>query len=78
MGSKKTAEVQLNIEELKNFLTHMVKSNVTLQEKEIVPITINVEGDAGIGKTTAIKQLADELGYDFVKLNLAQLDELGD
>ena len=35
-------------------------------------------GESGIGKTSAIIQLADELGLDFVKLNLAQIEEIGD
>lgn len=74
----KKQQVSLNIEELKVYIKHMVYTNVELQKKGITPITINVEGEAGIGKTTAIKQLAEELNYDFVKLNLAQLDELGD
>jgi len=56
----------------------MIGSNKLIQDKGITPVTVNVEGEAGIGKTTAIMQLAAELDMDFVKLNLAQLDELGD
>jgi hypothetical protein len=74
----KSAQVQLNIEELKGFMTHMVNTNRELQENGKFPVTVEVEGESGIGKTSAIKQLAEEVNYDFIKVNLAQLDELGD
>lgn len=76
--SNKSAQVQLNIEELKDFMNHMVSTNRELQENNKFPVTVEVEGESGIGKTSAIKQLAEEVGYDFIKVNLAQLDELGD
>jgi len=41
-------------------------------------VAINIEGDAGLGKTSAIMQLGKELQMDVVKLNLSQLEELGD
>ncbi len=34
--------------------------------------------ESGIGKTSSIIQLADELNLNFVKLNLAQIEEIGD
>lgn len=74
----KNAQVQLNIEELHKFLDHMIDTNKELQEKGKFPVTVEVEGESGIGKTSSIKQLAEERGLDFIKVNLAQLDELGD
>ena len=71
-------QVSLNIDELKVFMSHMVKTNRMLQETNKFPVTVEVEGESGIGKTSAIKQLAKELNYEFIKVNLAQLDELGD
>jgi midasin (ATPase involved in ribosome maturation) len=41
-------------------------------------VSTEVIGDSGIGKTSSIVQLADELGLNFVKLNLAQIEEIGD
>ncbi len=72
------AETKLNIKELKDYLKHFVKNNQHIQEKGMHPIAVNVEGEAGIGKTSAIEQLAEELELDLVKLNLAQIEELGD
>jgi len=71
-------QVQLNVEELKNFIKHMVKNNQHIQAEGKVPVAINIEGDAGLGKTSAIMQLGKELSMEVVKLNLSQLEELGD
>ena len=72
------SQVQLNVEELKNFIKHMVNNNQVIQKDGKVPVAINVEGEAGLGKTSAIQQVAKELNLQYIKLNLAQLEELGD
>jgi DNA helicase TIP49 (TBP-interacting protein) len=60
--------VQLNAEELKGFINHMVKNNQHIQAQGKVPVAVNIEGDAGLGKTSTILQLGKELGMDVVKL----------
>lgn len=72
------AQIQLNVDELKSFITHIVNNNRFLQEGGKVPVTVNVEGDAGLGKTSAIMQLSKELGLNCIRLNLAEIEELGD
>ena len=69
---------QLNVDELKGFLKHMVNNNQYIQKEGKVPVAINIEGDAGLGKTSAIVQLGKEMGMDVVKINLSQIEELGD
>jgi hypothetical protein len=72
------SQVQLNVEELKDFIKHMVNNNQHIQSEGKVPVAINIEGDAGLGKTSAIMQLGKDLNMQVVKLNLSQLEELGD
>lgn len=72
------AQVQLNIEELKDFLGHMVKNNQYIQSQGKVPVAVNIEGDAGLGKTSSLMQLAVEMNMAVIKLNLSQIEELGD
>jgi hypothetical protein len=72
------SQVKLNVEELKSFIKHMIVNNQTIQAQGKVPVAVNIEGDAGLGKTSAIVQLGQEMGRQVVKLNLAQLEELGD
>jgi hypothetical protein len=75
---KQNASVSLNVNELKDFLKHIIDNNRYLQENNKPMISTEVIGDSGIGKTSSIVQLADELGLNFVKLNLAQIEEIGD
>jgi hypothetical protein len=72
------AEVNLNIEELDSFITHIVNNNRFLQEQGKKPVAVEVVGESGIGKTTSIMDMAKKHDLDFVKLNLAQIEELGD
>jgi len=76
--SKAVKQVNLNIEELKGFLTHIVNNNRFLQKSGKVPAAVEIVGESGIGKTSGVLQLANEVGLNFVKLNLAQIEELGD
>tara|TARA_R110000787_G_scaffold115506_3_gene225440 strand:- start:1981 stop:3162 length:1182 start_codon:yes stop_codon:yes gene_type:complete len=72
------AEVNLNIDELRTFVTHIINNNRALQQDGKKPVAVEVIGESGIGKTTSIMDLAQDQGLDFVKLNLAQIEELGD
>ena len=72
------SQVQLNIDELKGFLGHMVKNNQFIQAQGKVPVAVNIEGDAGLGKTSSLMQLAAEMNMAVIKLNLSQIEELGD
>jgi hypothetical protein len=76
--TKKNDFVSVNVNELKEFLTHIVSNNRYLQENGKPSVSIEVVGESGIGKTSSIIQLANELGLHFVKLNLAQIEEIGD
>ena len=69
---------QLNVDELQGFLKHMVTNNQYIQNEGKIPVAINIEGDAGLGKTSAIVQLGKEMEMDVVKINLSQIEELGD
>lgn len=72
------AQVNLNTTEVKEFLRHIITNNQVIQAKGKNPIAVEVVGDSGIGKTSTVIQLAEELNLNFVKLNLAQIEEIGD
>ncbi len=77
-STKTNVTVSLNVHELKGFLKHIIDNNRYLQENNKPMVSTEVVGDSGIGKTSSIIQLANELGLNFVKLNLAQIEEIGD
>jgi hypothetical protein len=72
------AQVSLNTAELKTFVKQIMDNNRYIQNKGMTPVAINVEGDHGLGKTTVVSQIAQEEGLDFVKINLAQIEETSD
>jgi len=71
-------QVNLNVTELKGFVNHIIKNNRFLQDNGKGPVSVEVVGESGIGKTSTIVELATENKLKFVKLNLAQIEELGD
>jgi len=68
----------LNTTELKQFMNHIISNNRYLQANGKIPVAVAVEGEAGIGKTSTILQIGKELGLQVVKLNLSQIEEIGD
>jgi hypothetical protein len=72
------AQVNLNIDDLKGFMNHIINNNRFLQGSGKLPVAVEVVGESGIGKTSTIVDLAKEHNLNFVKLNLAQIEELGD
>ena len=72
------AQVNVNISEVKEFIRHIISNNQIIQQEGKNPVAVEVVGDSGIGKTSTIIQLSEELGLNFVKLNMAQIEELGD
>jgi len=71
-------EVNLNIDELQDFVDHIITNNRHLQSEGKNPVAVEVVGESGIGKTASIMDMTKKHGLDFVKLNLAQIEELGD
>lgn len=69
---------KINLEEFKTIFQYIIENNKRLVESGKIPTAISLEADSGIGKTSIVMQLAQELNMDFVKLNLAQCEELGD
>jgi hypothetical protein len=72
------AQVNLNIDDLKGFVNHIIQNNRFLQADGKNPVSVEVVGESGIGKTSTVVEIAKENKLNFVKLNLAQIEELGD
>lgn len=71
-------KTKVDIKAFKEVLKFTIKNNRFLQSKGMVPIAIELTGDAGGGKTSAVNQVGKELGLKVIKISLAMLDELGD
>jgi hypothetical protein len=69
---------ELTISDFTNIFNYLLDNNKRLYEEGQTPIAIGIEGEAGIGKTSIIEQIAKKRGMTFCKLNLAELEEVGD
>jgi MoxR-like ATPase len=69
---------EMTISEFTGVFNYLLDNNQKLQEQGLTPIAIGIEGAAGIGKTSVIQQVAEKRGMTFCKLNLSQLEEVGD
>lgn len=68
----------INLETFEDTFNYIIKNNRRLVAEGKKPTAIGLEAEAGIGKTSVIEQIAKKNGMTFVKLNLAQLDEVSD
>jgi len=71
-------QVSLDSKEIKDVLTYLITNNQAIQTQGKTPIAAEIIGESGLGKTSISLQLAKELNLHHVKLNLAQIEELGD
>ena len=69
---------EMTISEFTDVFNYLLDNNKKLQEEGLTPIAIGIEGAAGIGKTSLIQQVAEKRGMTLCKLNLSQLEEVGD
>ena len=73
------ARTTISMKEVSGLLNYTIDNNKVLEDEcGITPIGIAFQADAGIGKTSVVKQVAEERGMGFTKLNVAQLEEVGD
>jgi len=71
-------KIYLNAEELKDFVSYILDNNKFLISKGIVPLCVNIEGEAGIGKTSSVIELMAEKEMPIIRRNLAELEDLSD
>lgn len=69
---------EMTISEFTGVLNYLLDNNKELQEKGLTPIAVCIEGEAGLGKTSMVEQIAEKRGMTLCKLNLSQLEEVGD
>lgn len=69
---------EMTISEFTGTFNYLLDNNKQLQEAGQTPIAIGLEGEAGIGKTMLVEEVAKKRGMTFCKLNLSQLEEVGD
>lgn len=69
--------IKLNPLDVKQHLTQYINNCQIQIAKGRRPTSICIEGEAGIGKTGIIRQIAEELGYKIHVENTSAIDDLG-
>lgn len=69
---------EITLNQFKNIAKYIIKNNVSLAEQGKKKTAIELVGSAGLGKTSAVLQVGEELNMKVVKINLSQVEELGD
>lgn len=64
--------------EVMKILHHVYHNNIALRSKGRPSVALEIIGHGGIGKTTMLLDFAKRLHINYVKINLAQIDELAD
>lgn len=68
----------MNLEKVKEFINRCMDTNKVLVDKGGTKLVYNFVGAAGVGKTSAIMQVAEERGCQCISLVLSQMEEVGD
>lgn len=68
----------MNLEEVKKTINYLLDNNLELIKRGQNKIAINLIGEAGCGKTSIVQQIAEERGAGYKRLNLSELEEIGD
>lgn len=71
-------ENTITLGEFKDTFKYLIQNNFRLIERGVSPISIGLEGPCGIGKTSIVEEVANELGMTYVRVGLAELEEVGD
>lgn len=71
--------MKLTPSQLEKTLERVIKINTLNQNsKNWKPVTFEIQGIHGLGKTSIVKKVATKLGLNFVKYNAAQISDAGD
>lgn len=68
----------LNLDEIKNTLNYLIDNNFRLKKEGRKMTTICLRGEAGIGKTAVLEEIANERNMTYKRIILSQFEEQGD
>lgn len=68
----------ITLDEFRDIFKYLIRNNRNLVDSGKTPITVGLCGSAGVGKTSVMRDIAQELGMTYVKLSLSELEEVAD
>ena len=69
----------ITMDEVEHLINYTIDNNNRLQEEEgKMPVSICLEAEAGVGKTSIVEQVAQKRNMTYTKIGLHELEEVGD
>lgn len=68
----------MNITQIKKTINYLLDNNLKLKDNGLDKLTIHLQGPAGCAKTSIVKEIAQERGAGYRRIELASLEEVGD
>lgn len=68
----------INLDQVEDVLSRIIANNRENRANGILGTAVEFIGESGIGKTDKVIQIGNSEGLEVVKLNLSQIEELGD
>ena len=71
-------QITLKPDQVKEKILQFVENNIVLESKGLLKNSMNLVGEPGVAKTSSIIQVCIENNIGYEKVNLANIDDLGD
>lgn len=68
-----SAQIKLTLRTTGKRIAYLIENNKMLAAQGKLPVALNIEGPAGVGKTSIVKQKALESGMTFIRLDLGSI-----
>ena len=69
---------EITLKEFAQIFKFIIENNRRLEDEGRKTTAIGVTSGPGIGKTSTVRQIAEELGITCVVIRLSQIEEVGD
>ena len=69
---------EITLKEFAEIFKFIIANNRRLEDEGKKTTAIGVTSGPGIGKTSTVRQIADELGMTCIVIRLSQIEEVGD
>lgn len=68
----------MNIKEIQKLIKYTVLNNITLSKAGKSPVSLNIIGESGIGKTDSIREVCATMDIPFLEVDLSGREDVGD
>jgi len=68
----------MNIKEIQKLVEYTIFNNIALSKAGKSPVSLNIIGESGIGKTDSIREVCNKINMPFLEIDLSGREDVGD